>query len=272
MDTLHDYQIHSSYIPTTTPLHNTKSHHKVTPLKHHLKPHNSTIIPPPQQHPRKLTTLSLTLLILVGHMPTTIQANPPHKNILTLHKKTNIITPQKGPSTPTHQHPLYVHNIHTRTLTNTHTTPPPPPHQSRIQHPKPTHIHRNITFITFYIIKHIHHKHTTIHKITTHIVDLQPLILLSGDVHPNLGPLKHILNNLPKDFTKIQRQYFITHTLKLKPHYQHLEEFFAPYLTTHTPTTHIMPLPHLQRHNILLLKYPPHYLLDAFIIALSPLP
>ena len=54
------------------------------------------------------------------------------------------------------------------------------------------------------------------------------LILIGGDIQPNPGPLKHLLNNLPKEHTQRQMQYFMPNTLRLKPRCLHLENVFNP--------------------------------------------
>jgi hypothetical protein len=78
------------------------------------------------------------------------------------------------------------------------------------------------------------HKHRLI-TIINQIIDLGMLLLIGGDIQGNPGSLKHILKKLPKEHTQRQKQYSIPNTLRLKPHYLHLEDILP-----HTsPPTHI---------------------------------
>jgi hypothetical protein len=64
----------------------------------------------------------------------------------------------------------------------------------------------------------------------------------------------------------------MTNTIRLKPHYLHLKDMFTPYLSKDTNIHKTKQLPHLQQHSSLLSKYPLHFQLYAFIIAINPLP
>ena len=228
---------------------NNKTHHQTPPnLPHHI---------------RKITTLGLLIIIITLYYILTIpQSKPIHTNNPHHHNHHHNI--------PRYEETLLPHHKITTTLISPiiH-TPPYLPQQPRIQPTIYIDIQHTKVSITFYTIKHPQNKHTTLHKLTTYIMDLQALILLGGDIHPNPGPTTHVTRNLPKDYTQRQKHFFIPNTTTLKPSYTHLEKLFFTYLTQNPPNQE---LTNIHRHKPLLSQHPLHSQIYALIITYGPTP
>ena len=120
----------------------------------------------------------------------------------------------------------------------------------------------NIYFLT-------KHKKPKMTIIQYHTWNNSSLILLHGDIELNSWPLSTLLHNLPHEYTRRQKQYFIPNFLTLQPQYAHLEALFTLHLS---PYTQNQELPHLQRHISLLPTYPIHHHRYPLIIIYSPIP
>ena len=228
--------------------HNKKTYHKKPPKLPH--------------HKFKITILSLLTIILATYYTTTSQKIPTHTNNPHQHKHTHNIPTYKETILPYHK------------VTTTHIGPtihtiPYPPQQPQTQHTIHINIQHTNIYIIFYTIKHPQNKHTTLHKFTTHIMDLQTLILLGGDIHPNPGPTAHVTKNLPKDYKQRQKHFFISNTTTLKPSYTHLEELFSTHLTQNLPNQDLI---HIHRHKPILSQYPLQSQIYTLIIAYGPTP
>ena len=123
-----------------------------------------------------------------------------------------------------------------------------------------------------YYTTHLHLKNSKNKLIQYYTWNNITLIPLSGDIHPNPGPITNILKHLPKEYIQRQKQYFLPNTLALKHQYIHLEKLFEPHLTPATSSFQNHELPHLRTHSLLLSHYPPHHLRYALIIVYSPFP
>lgn len=84
-------------------------------------------------------------------------------------------------------------------------------------------------------------------------------------------PLTNILKNLPQEYTRRQKHYFIPNTRTLKPTYAHLEQVFKPYLKPSILDPPKHDLTHLQRHNSLLSKDPTQHHQYALILTYNPI-
>ena len=211
-------------------------------------------------------TLIVILIITQLHYNT-----PPTHN-------TQLTTPPQTPH-KTYQYQLHPQQQnHKSSITSIypnvpHTTPHPIQHKSHQTYtPIIPHI-QTITFLGhFYYITHTHLKCPKYKLIQHYIWNNSKIILLSGDIESNPGPLSHIIKNLPQEYAQRQKLYFEPNTLTLKPHYAHLEELFKPYLTHTIPNPNQNDLAHLRNHMTHLANYQPHHLLYAIIISYSPIP
>jgi outer membrane protein OmpA-like peptidoglycan-associated protein len=98
------------------------------------------------------------------------------------------------------------------------------------------------------------------------------IILLSGDIETNPGPMPNILKRHPTSHKKNAKIYFIPNTIRLQPEYRHIAQTFAPLLkTTHIlhqihNTTHPNIAQYIQQQN----THPPTHILYALVITTHP--
>ena len=209
---------------------------------------------------RYICILTIILLLPTTHIHTKspIPHNTTHS---TIHTQNIIHTIHKATNTVPH----YNHTLINHTINPQYT----PPNKLPIPHIIINNVDKigNICYIT-----HLHLK-TPKNKPTQYYTwNNSTIILLSGDIQLNPGPVYNILKNLPQAYTKRQKQYFLPDTLTLKPQYTHLEKLFEPHLS-HTTTNPQNPtLTHLRTHSLLLSQYPTHHIRYALIIVYSPLP
>ena len=126
-----------------------------------------------------------------------------------------------------------------------------------------------------YYTTHLHLKNPKNKLIQYYTWNNITLILLSGDIHPNPGPITNILKHLPKEYTQRQKQYFLPNTLALKHQYIYLEKVFEPHLTPATSPSQNTPhqeLNNIHRHKSILSQHPLHSQIYALIIAYGPTP
>ena len=99
------------------------------------------------------------------------------------------------------------------------------------------------------------------------------LILLSGDIETNPGPMPNILQTHPPTHRNRCKIYFIECTIKLQPEYQHLAKQFSPIINITHPQHQdtITTYPYLSRYIYRNQHHPPPQILYALIITLSPL-
>jgi exonuclease III len=194
-----------------------------------------------------------------------------------IHTQTQLLTLHNNTKPTTHIHITHqLHNIsptypysHSDT-TNAHNNMP---HTTANPSPIPNIIIHHITYMGQ--ISHITHLHLRTPKAKTtkyYTWNNSKIILLSGDIQPNPGPLSNITQHLPLEYQQRQKQYFTPNTTSLKPRYTHLESLFTPHLTHGIQNSLNQDLTHLQRHKSLLSKYPIHLQIYALIITYSPIP
>ena len=99
------------------------------------------------------------------------------------------------------------------------------------------------------------------------------LIILSGDIETNPGPMPNIFINHPKKHKRLAKIYFIKNTIKLQPEYMHLAKTYAPFFTTTHPThiEHSTNYPHIHQYiQQILPQNPPSHIIYALITTLHP--
>ena len=239
-------------------------YNKTSPLPKQNKPTSNKY---PQSHaPTNIkiyhtynTLVVLTIIIIYTHTHTLTSYKSP---IPTPHHRSTQTYNHKSTITSTHQDHTHSHNTH---------DPPKYQAQHKIYTPM-------LPIITTSLIGHIQHI-THLHLKTPKTINIHyyswnnsTLIILSGDVKPNPGPLAHILDNLPREFTQRQKQYFIPNTITLKHQYTHLAELFKPYLSLQTHSIQNQDLPHLRNQSLAHATFPTHFQIYAFIITYSPIP
>ena len=101
---------------------------------------------------------------------------------------------------------------------------------------------------------------------------LHLLILLSGDIETNPGPMPNILQMHPPTHKNRNKIYFIECTIKLQPEYQHLAKQFSPIINLTHPKHQdtIIEYPHLSRYIYQNQHHPPPRMLYALITTISP--
>ena len=102
--------------------------------------------------------------------------------------------------------------------------------------------------------------------------DKSLILLKSGDIETNPGPMPNILETHPPPHRRRYKTYFITCTIKLQPEYQHLAKTFSPILKIDHPN-HINAtrnFPHLIRCLNQKRQHPAPRLLFALITTISP--
>ena len=70
---------------------------------------------------------------------------------------------------------------------------------------------------------------------TSYTFHSQLLLLLSGDIETNPGPMPNILQTHPPTHRNRCKNYFIECTIKLQPEYQHLAKQFSPIINITHP-------------------------------------
>ena len=98
------------------------------------------------------------------------------------------------------------------------------------------------------------------------------ILLRSGDIEKNPGPMPDILKTHPPPHKRRYKTYFITCTIKLQPEYQHLAKSFSPILKIDHPN-HInatRSFPYLTRYLDQKRQHPVSRLLFALITTISP--
>ena len=188
--------------------------------------HKPTLPILPQKH-ILIIFLTLSLTLPSHHVPTT------YKSTLNPHQ-----TNHNNYTTPPHQYPHRPYNIQHSTTTITfklqdnHKSPITSPHykhthdtQHLTQHILQTNpplippIQPTIHISTFLYLTHTHLKIPKIKIIKYYIWNSMTLLILSGDIETNPGPLLHILQDLPTDLIQRQKQYPIHNTLTFKHQY-----------------------------------------------------
>ena len=128
---------------------------------------------------------------------------------------------------------------------------------------------------TEYIIKTKYLKVTYLNQNTKNYYysfDKALILLKSGDIETNPGPMPNILETHPPPHRRRYKTYFITYTIKLQPEYQHLAKKFSPILKIDHPN-HINATrnyPHLTRYLSQKRQHPTLRLLFALITTISP--
>ena len=101
---------------------------------------------------------------------------------------------------------------------------------------------------------------------------LHLLLILSGDIETNPGPMPNVLQFYPPSHKNRCKRYFIECTIKLQPEYQHLPKQFFPIINitypNHQDTTTVYP--HLSRYIYQNQHHPPPRILYALITTISP--
>ena len=98
------------------------------------------------------------------------------------------------------------------------------------------------------------------------------ILLKSGDIETNPGPMPNILETHPSPHRQRYKTYFITCTIKLQPEYQHLTKTFSPILKIDHPH-HINAtrnFPHLTRYLSQKRQHLAPRLLFSLITTISP--
>ena len=98
------------------------------------------------------------------------------------------------------------------------------------------------------------------------------ILLRSGDIETNPGPMPNILETHPSPHRRRYKTYFITCKIKLQPKYQHLAKTFSPILKIDHPN-HINAtrnFPYLIRYLNQKRQHPTPRLLFALITTISP--
>ena len=109
-------------------------------------------------------------------------------------------------------------------------------------------------------------------KIHYYSFDKSLILLRSGDIEANPGPMPNILETHPSPHKRRYKTYFITYTIKLQPEYQHLAKTFSPILKIDHPN-HINAtgnFPYLIRYLNQKRQHPTPRLLFALISTISP--
>ena len=128
---------------------------------------------------------------------------------------------------------------------------------------------------TEYIVKIKYLKVTYLNQNTKtycYSFDKALILLKSGDIETNPGPMPNILETHSPPLRRRYKTYFITCTITLQPKYQHLAKTFSPILKIDHPN-HINAtrnFPHLTRFQNKKRQYPALRLLFALIITISP--
>ena len=64
---------------------------------------------------------------------------------------------------------------------------------------------------------------------------IQNILLKSGDIELNPGPMPNVLKEHPPAHRSRSKTYFIPNTIKFHPEYQHITHIFSPLLNTNHP-------------------------------------
>ena len=102
--------------------------------------------------------------------------------------------------------------------------------------------------------------------------DSSLILLRSGDIEVNPGPMPNILETHPSPYRRRYKTYFITCTIKLQPEYQHLTKTFSPILKIDHPNhiNAIRNFPYLTRYLNQKRQHLVPRLLFALITTISP--
>ena len=200
-----------------------------------------------------ITSLSTTLHIQTHNLHTHNNMQPhtyTHNN--TQPPTYTHIIPQLIIKSPTY--PIYTNTTHK----NIHYIPTSIPTTPLII------VHNFINIGNIYHITHLHLKTPKSKTIHYYTWNNSKIIILSGDIQPNPGPISNITKNLPLEYQHRIKQYFLLNTTSLKPRYAHLEKLFTPYLMHGPQNTTSHELTHLQKHKPTLSKNPIH--LQTYIL------
>ena len=115
----------------------------------------------------------------------------------------------------------------------------------------------------------IHRKRLLYALVTT--FDKSLILLRSGDIEINPGPMLDILETHPSPHRRRYKTYFFTCTIKLQPEYQHLAKTFSPILKADHPNhiNAIRNFPYLTRYLNQKRQHPAPRLLFALITTIS---
>ena len=118
----------------------------------------------------------------------------------------------------------------------------------------------------------VHKKQQHSKPTTSQAFSLRSILLLSGDIETNPGPMPNILQTHPSTHKNRCKMYFIECTIKLLPEYQHLATQFSPILNLAHPKHQdtIIDYPHLSKYIYNNLHHPPPRILYALITTISP--
>ena len=99
------------------------------------------------------------------------------------------------------------------------------------------------------------------------------LLILSGDIETNSGPMPNILQTHPPSHRKRCKMCFLERTIKLLLEYQHLAKQISPNINITHPKHHdtIVDYPHLSRYIYKNQHHPPPRILYAFITTINPI-
>ena len=99
------------------------------------------------------------------------------------------------------------------------------------------------------------------------------LLMLCGDIEPNLGPVPNLLQTHPSTHKNMSKMYFLPCTIKRQPEYQHLAKYFSPSInvthTKHQDTT--TKYPHLSKYIYQNQHHPLPRILYALITTINPI-
>ena len=100
---------------------------------------------------------------------------------------------------------------------------------------------------------------------------LHLLLLISGDIETNPGPMPNVLQTHPSTHRNRGKMYFIECTIKLKPEYQHLAQQFSSIIKRTHPEHQdiIIKYPHLARFMYINQHHPPPRISYAIITTIS---
>ena len=164
---------------------------QLDPRSHKIQPHNILTNKHTKSHhqPNKILSCNLILTTWISHFPTTNQPNTTNHNTHGSQNQPIIIHTTIDTLPPTLQHLTYTHNMFSHTIHKD-------PHTTTIQETKhqklkpPTHLDKKLT--------HTHQKPSKTKNIHYYTWNISTIILLSGDIQLNPGPITNILKNFPQ--------------------------------------------------------------------------
>ena len=169
-------------------------------------------------HTNHMNSTPLAYTWTIGILATCIPLLLINKAYMYLHHLLALWNPSINPPTNINKHPFILTPISHHINPHHHTF-----HAHRyILHTHPLHHPLPPRICQLKSTTHTHYNTPTLNITTNSHNPRCLLLLLCGDIHPNPGPMPHLLQKHPTAHKRRQTTYFLPSTIKFQPEYQHL--------------------------------------------------